>query len=122
MFFGTCFTTTCNFLFRQDVLLELSRELQALGRQDKSTVLLQNSTITRTRIPSSRLQISFRQSTFGVFLLGMRPISRTGHQRSLKNIFGIQLPKERKGLYLYSIKSNFKPNPSSFFGLECFQR
>jgi hypothetical protein len=64
------------------------------------------------------LQTSFRQSTFGVFLLGMRPISRTGHQRSLQNIFGIQLPKERKGLYLYSLNFNNNPNPSSFFGLE----
>jgi hypothetical protein len=35
-----------------------------------------------------------------------------------EKIFPVQLPKERKGLYLYSVNSNFKPNPSSFFGLE----
>jgi hypothetical protein len=55
------------------------RRLQALGQQDKPTVLLLNSTTTRTGNLSSRLQISFRQSTFGVFLLGMRPFSWTGY-------------------------------------------
>jgi hypothetical protein len=44
-----------------------------------STKIQKISNSRSTGTLSSRLQISFRQSTFGVFLLGMRPISRTGH-------------------------------------------
>jgi hypothetical protein len=62
--------------------------------------LLQNSTITRTGTLSSRLQVSFRQSAFGVFLLGMRPISRTGHQRSLQIFLASNSAKEEKVFYI----------------------
>jgi hypothetical protein len=44
-----------------------------------STKIQKISSYRPTRTLSSRLQVSFRQSAFGVFLLGMRPISRTGH-------------------------------------------
>ncbi|MCU0326201.1 MAG: hypothetical protein MUF45_13245 [Spirosomaceae bacterium] len=43
-----------------------------------STKIQKISNSRSTGTLSSRLQTSFRQSTFGVFLLGMRPISRTG--------------------------------------------
>jgi hypothetical protein len=46
----------------------------------KTSIKIQKiSSYRPTRTQSSRLQVSFRQSTFGVFLLGMRPTSRTGY-------------------------------------------
>jgi hypothetical protein len=44
-----------------------------------STKIQKISNSRPTRTLSSRLQVSFRQSTFGVFLLGMRPFSWTGY-------------------------------------------
>jgi hypothetical protein len=44
-----------------------------------STKIQKISSYRPTRTQSSRLQVSFRQSTFGVFLLGMRPFSWTGY-------------------------------------------
>jgi hypothetical protein len=66
-----------------------------------STKIQKTSNSRSTGTLRSRLQTSFRQSTFGVFLLGMRPISRTGYQRSLQKFFGVQLDERRKDfLYL----------------------
>jgi hypothetical protein len=53
-----------------------------------------------TRTLSSRLQVSFRQAAFGVFLLGMRPTSRTGHQRSLQIFLASNSAKEEKVFYI----------------------
>jgi hypothetical protein len=65
-----------------------------------STKIQKISSYRPTRTVSSRLQVSFRQSTFGVFLLGMRPISRTGHQRSLQIFLASNSAKEEKVFYI----------------------
>jgi hypothetical protein len=81
--------------------------------------LLQNSTITRTGTLSSRLQVSFRQSAFGVFLLGMRPISRTGHQRSFRKFLVSNSTKEEK--VFISLGKFLTTNPTILLS-ECWKR
>jgi hypothetical protein len=65
-----------------------------------STKIQKISSYRPTRTQSSRLQVSFRQSTFGVFLLGMRPFSWTGHQRSLQKFLASNSAKEEKVFYI----------------------
>jgi hypothetical protein len=65
-----------------------------------STKIQKISNSRSTGTLSSRLQVSFRQSAFGVFLLGMRPISRTGHQRSLQIFLASNSAKEEKVFYI----------------------
>jgi hypothetical protein len=65
-----------------------------------STKIQKISNSRSTGTLSSRLQVLLRQSAFGVFLLGMRPISRTGHQRSLQFFLASNSAKEEKVFYI----------------------
>jgi hypothetical protein len=77
-----------------------------------STKIQKISNSRPTRTLSSRLQVSFRQSPFGVFLLGMRPISRTGHQRSLQNFLRPTRRKKKRFFYIWvKFKHHIPPSP-----------